>query len=177
MDQKVAKLVVGSVLIDCVDNCPYDTSLFEIYDRLKHLYCSKKIRLPQVKQLHQDLISSSNENKRNLGFALEPLISFSPPARDWRDLAIEMLDTEIGLFDIFYRLEISKEQEYESRDLLDWLNNIGNSVNCMRSSDWINAKRYVNIALNFSNKKSIQKILGNEYLGGAIKIHQKATQR
>jgi len=177
LNQKVAKFVVGSVLIDCVNNCQYDNSLFEIYEQLRRLYSSEEIDLQKVEQLHTELIRSTNENQRDLGFTLEPLIRFNPPARDWRDLAIEMLETEIDLFDLFYRLEISKEKKYESHDLLEWLNSIGSSVNYMRSLDWVNAKKYANRALVLSKSESNQKITGDEYLGEAIKIHQKDTKK
>jgi hypothetical protein len=88
-----------------------------------------------------------------------------------------MLETEIQIFDIFYRIEISKDAKYDSGDLLDWLNSIGSSVNYMRSTDWINAKKYASKAFEFSNKESIENIKKDEYLGGAIKIHQKDTKR
>ncbi len=169
--------MIGSVLIECIDNYRYDNSLPKIMDQLERLYSNQEISQGDIVKLHKELTSSSNGTHRELGFALEPLINFDPPSRDWRDLAIEMQDTEISLFDIFYRLEISKEQKYKSHDILEWLNSIGSSVNAMRKPDWIQTKTYLSKALEFSKAESIQKILDDEYLGGAMRIYQVATEK
>jgi arsenate reductase-like glutaredoxin family protein len=176
LDPKKSKIVVGSALLDCIESAPYDKTLLGFCNDLRALYDSA-ISIEEIKRLHNKLVKSSNPNQRDVGFALEPALGFNQPEKDWRDLAIEMMETELSLFDIFYRITTLKEQKYQTSELLEWLNEIGSSVSCMRSSDWINAKKHANKAFELSRKDSIKEIIEDEYLGGAIVIYQKATAR
>lgn len=173
---KTAKIVVGTALINCIDDAPYDESLLGFYKDLRDIY-DTAISIEEVERLHSILVRSSDPNQRDFGFSLEPLLIFRLPTKDWRDLAIEMLETQVNLFDIFYRISILKEQKYQTNELLEWLNEIGCSVNCMRSSDWINAKKHVNKTFELSREESIKEIMGNEYLCDALATYQKDTTK
>jgi hypothetical protein len=82
LDLKFVKIIVGSAVIDCIRTVPYDSSLNETYARLKQLYLLDEPSIPQIKSLHDALVRSSNENQREVGFMLEPVIDFHQPERN-----------------------------------------------------------------------------------------------
>ena len=176
---KFMKIVVGLALEESIRSLRFDPQLNDIYLQLNGLYSS--LNQAKIKDLHSDLVSSSNVNLREIGFWLEPLITFPKPNIDWRDLVIEMQETELGLFNIFYLLEVSRERN-EARvriqsDLREWFNSIGSSVYYIRQDDWIHAKIHASRAFESSLSDSIEEMREDEHLKGAIDIFRKETEK
>ena len=172
---KFMKIIVGLALEEIIRKLKFDPQLNDLYVQLDDLYSDPN--RAKIKSLHSDLVSSSNGNFREIGFWLEPLITFPEPNIDWRDLVIEMQETELGLFNIFYLLEVSRERQHEVNDLREWFNSIGSSVNYIRQDDWIHAKIHASKAFEFSLSDSIEKMREDEHLKGAIDAFRRETEK
>ena len=173
--KKFMKIIVGLALEESIRKLEFNPQLNDVYVQLNALYSVPN--RGKIRSLHNDLVGSSNANFREIGFWLEPLITVSKPTIDWRDLVIEMQETELQLFNIFYLLEVSRERRHEINDLREWFNSIGSSVNYIRQDDWIHAKIHASKAFEFSLSNSIETMRKDEHLSGAIDAFRKETKK
>ena len=165
---KTRKIVVGLALQAGIRRNRLDPTISDLYSNPDPA---------SIASLNDRLIHSKDPEDREVGFWLEPAVKRKPPEIDWRDIVINMLETELDLLDLAYRIQTSHLREtFRVDGLLDWLNEIGNSVNNIRSGDWIYAKIAISRALHKSHDTSIEKIRENEYLTGAIDSHRKSTE-
>jgi len=175
MNKKSMKIIIGLALEESIRQLEFDPQLNDIYVKLNDLYLTPD--RPKVESMHNNLVSSSNGEHREIGFWLEPLITHPKSNIDWRDLVIDMQETELNLFNIFHLTEISRHTKHDTSDLLEWVNNIGSSVNYIRQGDWIHAKIHASRAFGFSLSDSIENLRKDEHLKGAIDIHRKDTEK
>jgi len=175
MDKKFMKVIVGLALEESIRQLRYNKNLKEIFSQLDDLFSDPDPS--SIEELHANLISSSQDVFREIGFRLEPLIERTGPDIDWRDLVIDMLETELDMFNIFHLLKISTNIQYDVDDLREWFNSIGGSVSHIKQGDWVHAKIYASRAIEFSLRDSIERIREDEHLKGAIDAFRKDTKK
>lgn len=173
LDTKQRKVIIGFALAKCISILEFDSALSDVYGRIDILY--EKIDQAELENLYDFLIASSNGTLREIGFHLEPLIVFKESKMEWRDLVIEMLETEISLFNIFHMLTTSSNVSYDTHDLLEWLNDLGSSANHMKVSNFTGAKIHASRAYEHSLNQTVENMLTDPYIGGAIDQHRRET--
>jgi hypothetical protein len=171
LDQKLVKVAVGLALEAEMESGDEDSS---VLDRLLRLYANPDPVGVQV--LHDELLKSDIFEDREVGLWLELALTGRRSDFDWREVVMDMQETELDLFDLAYLIETSEYvNEFRAFGLLDWMNSIGVCVSNIRSGNWVLAKIDVNRAVHRSLAVSVEKIRGNEDFRSAVDEHRKAT--
>jgi len=172
LDQRIAKVAVGLALEAELERDNEDSS---VLDRLLRLYAAPDSVV--VKALHDELVGSDSFEDREVGLWLELALTGRQPDFDWREVVMDMQETELDLFNLAYLIETSEyRNRFRAFGLLDWMNSIGSCVSNIRDENWVLAKIDANRAVNESLAESVEKIRINEDLRGAVDEHRKATK-
>jgi len=166
------KVAVGLALEAELERENEDSS---VLDRLLRLYASPDP--VAVEALHDELVGSGSFEDREVALWLELALPSQQPSFDWRDVVMDMQETELDLFNLAYLIETSEyRNRFRALGLLDWMNSIGSCASNIRCGNWVLAKIDANRAVNESLAESVEKIRKNEDFRGVVDEHRKATK-
>ena len=168
----MVRIAVGLALEAEMERDDVDSSLL---NRLLDLYSNPNS--DAVKTVHDELLESDSFEDREVGLWLEPALIRRRPDFDWREVVMDMQETELDLFDLAYLIETSEHRnEFRALGLLDWMNSIGSCVSNIRGGNWVLAKIDLNRAMHESLGESVEDVRKNEDFRGAVDEHRKATR-
>jgi len=168
----MVKVAVGLALEAELERENEDSS---VLDRLLHLYASPDPAA--VETLHDELVGSDSFEDREVGLWLELALRSQQPSFDWREVVMDMQETELDLFNLAYLIETSEHKNrFRALGLLDWVDSIESCVSNIRGGNWILAKIDANRAVNESLAESVEKIRENGDFRGTVDEHRKATK-
>lgn len=128
--------------------------------------------LDNIKILYDQLIDSYNHFDREVAFWLGFVLEQTPAKIDLHDLAVEMREMEVLLFNILWRVNADSQ-----RDLNDWLNYLVNAAQSIDDGFGLDAKILVSLALESSITKSVEQVKKDPSLAYTINVLQKETTR
>lgn len=160
MDERLAKVVVGLALESAL-----------VYGRdiqtLVSLYSAPD--LERVRELHDQLMTSSQHHDREVAIWLEQALEPGPLKTDPRGLVAEMREMEFVL-----NLLITRSGGAQ-REVNDWMNFIANAAQSIEDGFWIDAKVLLSRALERSRSASVEQLKSDPGLRYEVDVLQKAT--
>jgi hypothetical protein len=147
----------------------------EIYNRgvtqrLLDLYANPN--LDAIKELHAQLLASTDHFDRNVAFWLSLALQDTPLSLNLRDINRELNEMEVLLYDLLWRVDAGSQS-----DLNNWMNYLANVPQSIQDGFAIDAKTLMSLALQSSQTEAIEQIKGNPSLRYKIEILQQETTR
>ena len=172
LDQRLVKVAVGLALEVELERGSEDSS---VLDRLLRLYATPDLAV--VKALHDELLGSDSFEDREVGLWLELALTGQQPDFDWRDVVMDIQETELDLLDLAYTIETSEyRNQFRAFGLLDWMDSLGSCVSNIRGGNWILAKIEANRAVDDSLAESVEKIRKSKDFMDKIDENRKAAR-
>ena len=149
------KVVVGLALQHAYDTSP------ESVTKLGLLWRNPDPK--NIEQVSQELLGSMTPKTRAIGLMLEQALDKTVPDPDpilWRDLALDMRESQVHLVDYMYRMGefMHEEADVEKKHMLNriydefqrWQASVGEATRHLRDENWTEAKIEIEEAYSLS---------------------------
>ena len=163
MNNRFNKVVVGVALKNDMYNRGINQRLLDLYANPNH---------DAIKDLHDQLLASTNHFDREAAFWLSLALREAPLSLNLRDMIHELNEMEVMLYDLLWRVEAGSQL-----DLNNWMNYIANVPQSIQDGFAVDAKILMSLAVQSSRTEAIERIKGNPSLRYKIEILQQETTR
>ena len=144
-----------------------------------------------LERVSQELLGSMNPETRAIGLMLEQALDRALQDLDpilWRDLALDMRESQVNLVDYMYRMGefMHEEDDVEKKEMLNciydgfqrWQASIGEATRHLRDENWTEAKIEIEEAYSLSQSDTFDSLVAlySNYKG-AIEIHRRDVRQ
>lgn len=144
-----------------------------------------------LEQVSQELLGSMNPETRGIGLMLEQALDTTVPDPDpilWRDLALDMYESQVNLVDYMYRMGefMYEEDDAEKKEMFSriydefqrWQASVGEAIGHLRDENWTEAKIEIEEAYSLSQSGIFDSLVAiNSNYKGAIEIQRRDAKK
>jgi hypothetical protein len=163
VNNRFNKVVVGVALKNEIYNRGVNQPLLDLYANPNR---------DAIKDLHDQLLASTNHFDREAAFWLSLALQTAPLSLNLRDMIHELNEMEVLLYDLLWRVEAGSQS-----DLNNWMNYLANVPQSIQDGFAVDAKILMSLAVQSSRTEAIERIKGNPSLRYKIEILQQETTR
>jgi len=177
------KVVVGLALQHAYDTSP------ESVTKLGLLWRNPDPK--NIEQVSQELLGSMTPKTRAIGLMLEQALDKTVPDPDpilWRDLALDMRESQVHLVDYMYRMGefMHEEADVEKKHMLNriydefqrWQASVGEATRHLRDENWMEAKIEIEEAYSLSQSETFNSLVTlNSNYKGAIETQRRDVKK